>query len=217
MRLAWLVSIGLTGLALFWLGYAAELTWLRLAAKPVPVLALAAYCIVRRAPLAGPIALGLVFGAAGDVLLEAGSFLPGLVAFLLGHVAYIVGFTRAEPRLEAARALPFIVFVALVLVLLWPTLGAMRVPVTAYALAIGAMMWRAAARARDDDPRALLGLAGAIVFALSDALIALNRFRAPIEGVRVPILLTYWSAQTLVALSVPPRSSEPGRGSEQAA
>jgi alkenylglycerophosphocholine hydrolase len=103
-----------------------------------------------------------------------------------------------------------------VLVLLWPTLGAMRLPVTVYALAIGAMMWRAAARARDDDPRALLGLAGAIVFALSDSLIALNKFRAPIEGVRVPILLTYWSAQTLVALSVPPRETEPG-GSDRAA
>lgn len=208
MRLAWLVSIGLTGLALFWLGYAAELAWLRLVAKPLPALALAAYAVGRRAPLAGPIALGLVFGAAGDVLLEAGFFLPGLVAFLLGHVAYIAGFTRAEPALEAARAAPFAIFVGLVLALLWPSLGAMRLPVTVYALAIGAMMWRAAARARGDDPRALLGLVGAIVFALSDALIALNRFRAPIEGVRVPILLTYWSAQLLVAISVPAREAD---------
>jgi uncharacterized membrane protein YhhN len=201
------VSVGLSGLALFWLGYAAGLPWLRLAAKPVPVLALAVFALGRGGPAAGPIALGLAVGAAGDVLLEAGHFLPGLVAFLIGHVAYIAGFVRLERALAAPLALPATGFVGLMIALLWPSLGAMRLPVVAYALVIGAMMWRAAARARSDDPRALVGLVGAIVFALSDALIALNKFRAPIEGVRVPILLTYWTAQTLVAASLPPRDA----------
>ncbi|MFZ0491805.1 MAG: lysoplasmalogenase family protein, partial [Acidimicrobiia bacterium] len=39
--------------------------------------------------------LGLLLGAAGDVLLlgaSRGAFLAGLVSFLMGHVAYVVAF-----------------------------------------------------------------------------------------------------------------------------
>ncbi len=45
-------------------------------------------------------------------------------------------------------------------------------------------------------------LAGAVLFALSDTLLALNRFDAPIEGARYAIILLYWLGQWGITLSV---------------
>ncbi len=205
MRLSTLIMLGGVSLGLYWVGYAADLLEFRTAVKAIPALALAAWVWHRSKPMATPIAIGLVFGSIGDVVLELGIFIPGLVAFLLGHLAYIVAFTKADNRLELPLLAPFILFVGALIGLLWGGLGPLKIPVVAYATVIGAMMWRAAVRARNEDLYALLGLAGAIIFAVSDALIAVNKFFIPVEGVRVPILLTYWVAQTLIAASVPPR------------
>ncbi len=46
------------------------------------------------------------------------------------------------------------------------------------------------------------GLAGALLFVASDTLLAVNRFVAPFDFAVPAILLTYWSAQALVAGSV---------------
>ena len=89
--------------------------------------------------------------------------------------------------------------------IIWPDLGAMAAPVALYTLAICTMLWRAAARVGSRGvamPLEWLGLAGAIAFALSDSLIALSRFHAPIEGVRAPILALYWAGQYGIARSV---------------
>ena len=91
------------------------------------------------------ILLGLLLSVAGDAFLLSEArraFLAGLLAFLLAHLAYAVAFApRARP------ALPVLAVIALataaVLAWLWPRLGAMRVPVAGYALAIGLMLWLA--------------------------------------------------------------------------
>jgi len=77
--------------------------------------------------------------------------------------------------------------------------------VAIYVGVIGTMIWRAAARAghAGRPTRAeWIGLAGAIAFALSDTLIAFDRFRASIPGVRWPIMLLYWAGQSGIAASV---------------
>ena len=66
------------------------------------------------------------------------------------------------------------------------------------------MVWRAAARVGHSGaprPGEWAGLGGAILFALSDTLIALDRFHAPLAGVRVPIILLYWAGQLGIARS----------------
>ena len=45
-------------------------------------------------------------------------------------------------------------------------------------------------------------LLGAILFTLSDAALALNRFRAPFASAQATILSSYYLAQWLIALSV---------------
>ncbi len=210
MRPLTLLTWGLATLALFWLGFAADVLWLRLATKAFPALALAAFAYRRAEPMGRLIAGGLALGSVGDVVLEAGYFLPGLVAFLFGHLAYVVAFVRDERALRPRDALAPALFVGVIVSLLWDRLGPMRVPVVIYSTTIGAMIWRAAARAEARDDRyGAIALAGAITFALSDGIIAINKFYAPVTGGRVAILLTYWLAQTLIAFGVPPHDAKP--------
>jgi alkenylglycerophosphocholine hydrolase len=198
---AWLAVGALAG---YLAGLALHLPLLCLVCKPVPVLVLAAK-VFRAGPLPAARAVGggLLLSALGDVLLEGrGLFVAGLSAFLLAHLAYTAAFLADERRLRWARALPFVVWLGAAGALVWPGLGALTLPVGVYMIAIGAMMWRAAARVDPGRAGALLGCGGAVLFGLSDTLIALDRFRAPIEGVRYPIILLYWAGQAGIAWSV---------------
>ena len=49
----------------------------------------------------------------------------------------------------------------------------------------------------------MVGLIGAFLFALSDSLIALDRFYVPMEGARYVIILTYWIVLVLFATTIP--------------
>jgi len=178
--------------------------WLWLVGKPLPVLALALW--VLRAPRSAyrnRLAAGLALSLVGDVLIE-GSFVAGLAAFLLAHVAYTAAFVADTKRLHLLRALPVAVYGAGMMALLWPGLGDLRLPVVAYAMAICTMVWRSAARVGNTGaprPGEWAALAGAILFALSDTLIALDRFHSPVPHARIPISLLYWAGQAGIASS----------------
>jgi uncharacterized membrane protein YhhN len=80
----------------------------------------------------------------------------------------------------------------------------MRPAVVAYVLAICTMLWRAAARVGREGPARpgeWAALGGAVLFALSDSLIAFDRFHAPIPSVEVRIMLLYWAGQLGIAAS----------------
>ena len=185
------------------IGYLAGLwrDWpaLRLVAKPVPVLCLLVFVLgTRRDRYARPIAAGLAFSLAGDVLLEFPAlFVAGLGAFLCAHLLYAAAFLAVTRRPALPMAVPFLVWLGLVYAKIRPGLDGMTAPVTVYVAAIGAMMWRAAAMGRAGAPAAV----GAVLFGLSDTLIGLDRFHAPIAGVRYPIILLYWAGQCGIALS----------------
>lgn len=204
---------GLAGAA-YLAGLWLDLAWLRIPAKPIPVLCLVLWV------LGGPgglyalrIAVGLLLSLVGDLLIEA-SFLAGLVSFLLAHVVYIAGFSADARAPRLLRALPFAAFGLGMYAFLSPRLGDMSLPVAVYVAAICAMMWRAAARvghAGPARPEEWSALTGAMLFALSDTLIALDRFRAPIAGVRFPIILLYWAGQVGIALSARARRIDTAR------
>jgi len=202
-RAALLVTGGLAALAYF-IGIAVQEPLLRLAVKPVPVLCLAALVLGwRRDGYGRLLAAGLLLSSLGDVLLELpGRFVPGLAAFLCAHVAYAAAFWSDVRALRLPRALPFAFYGVGVYLWLRPGLGPMALPVGLYALAISVMMWRAAARVGVPSATgAPLALIGAIVFAVSDTLIAFDRFHAPIPGVRYAIMFLYWAGQLGIALS----------------
>ena len=152
------------------------------------------------------IIIGLLFSIAGDIflMLPSDMFIQGLVAFLIAHLVYIaalidgVGWETSKLRL-----INFVLLGVVLGAILWPDLGDMRIPVFLYILAILAMGWRAWERwavLGGIGPR--LAVAGAVLFIISDFILALNRFKEPFFAARAMNLSTYFAAQWLIALSV---------------
>lgn len=148
---------------------------------------------------------GLVFSLAGDVLLMLPSdrFAAGLASFLVAHLLYIAAFASGVDAPSWLSLRPFLWLAVLLYLLLLPRLGALKLPVAAYMAAIVAMAWLATARwLESDEPRAALACAGALLFVVSDASLAWNRFRRPIPHAQTLVLGTYFPAQWLIALSL---------------
>jgi uncharacterized membrane protein YhhN len=156
------------------------------------------------------IRIGLLLSLGGDVfLMWPQGFLPGLVSFLLAHLAYIVAFTR---RLRfGARWQPFAVYAGLAAALLWSLWpgvpAALQLPVLAYVVCLASMAAQAAAQwlaARHSAGEGLARAAaiGGAFFLTSDALLAFNKFSAPLPLASLWILATYWTAQGLIAGSL---------------
>jgi uncharacterized membrane protein YhhN len=160
--------------------------------------------------------IGLWASLAGDVALlwPKEGFLPGLVSFLLAHLAYLLAFTRTQRF--AAQGPPFLAYALVaggILALLWPGVPApLRLPVLLYVLALAAMAAQAAVLWRAGAPRGgVLALGGAL-FVLSDALLATNRFAAPLPMASLWILASYWAAQWCIASWLSPAPTVAGRG-----
>jgi uncharacterized membrane protein YhhN len=212
-QLPFFVSSALVAVALFIYGVLLDDFVLRISVKAFPVVAMMVFVASRKTRYAKGILVGLAFCLVGDLLLEFRQrfFLPGMIAFLLGHVAYAVAFVRRTRIAALHLALPFAVWIGWALTTIWSGLGAMQIPVAAYTLAILAMMWRAAAVVHSIEKRSIWDwslLIGAATFAFSDTLIALDRFGEPIDGVRIPIIVTYWVAQLLITASAMGASDE---------
>lgn len=186
--------------------------------KPLTTLLILAYAWPRGADAPQQrrfIRIGLVLSLIGDVFLlwpKAG-FLPGLVAFLLAHLAYIAAFT--VPVRLAARPFVFVGYAALALLILaqlWPGIpAALRAPVVAYVVCLATMAaqalvwWRSSvARAAADAPLARWAALGGVLFMVSDSLLAVNKFVAPLPLSSLWILSTYWLAQGCIASALVP-------------
>ena len=162
--------------------------------------------------------IGLLLSWVGDVALlwPQQGFLAGLVAFLLAHCAYLYAFTRSA-RLGAwpAAFVAYALLAAGVLSQLWPGVPTpLRVPVLVYVTCLAAMAAQAASAwwtVAEAGPRALAARAalGGLLFLASDAVLAFNRFHSPVPASALWILATYWTAQWLIASSLPPRQSPP--------
>ena len=154
------------------------------------------------------LAAGLVFAWAGDLLLMGdtdAAFALGLAAFLVMQVCYLVAFLRVPgPGLVRAwpvAVVPYAVAWLVLVVLVWPGAGAMRVPVLVY----GAVLVTMALGALDLVLRMPQDLAwrvaaGALLFVLSDALIAVTAFGPLTESVQASaaVMATYTTAQGLI-------------------
>lgn len=152
------------------------------------------------------IILGLLFSLGGDVflMLPNDRFIFGLVSFLIGHILYIFAFTRqAGLQLTPWVLIAYLLYGALMLALLWPHLGSMKGPVMLYMLVILIMGWQAVERwLLLGGLGGLLAALGAVLFVISDSVLALDRFRGRFKSARAIVLSTYFAAQWLIALSV---------------
>ncbi len=152
------------------------------------------------------IELGLLFSLGGDIflMLPKDRFLAGLVSFLFAHVCYIVAFSQGIQVISTPWViLPFVLAVMIFVGILWPHLAKMKLPVIIYALTIGAMGWLATERwLQIGEMQIFFAFAGALLFVISDAVLAYNRFVKSFAAAQAIILITYYIAQYLIASSV---------------
>lgn len=193
-----LMIFALTAAALHIYALASDNILLALLAKPVPVLALIAW--LRSAPAApyrNWITVGLAFSVLGDVLLAipADVFVFGLAAFLCAHLAYLRAYCgkTLRPALPALLT-SAVIGISLFGILSSHGLGPLLLPVSVYALAISAMLWRALACGG-------VAALGAGLFVFSDSLIGIDRFVTPFAAAPYLIILAYWLGQWAIASS----------------
>jgi uncharacterized membrane protein YhhN len=148
---------------------------------------------------------GLACSLAGDVfmMLRRKRFVEGLVCFLVAHLFYGAAFlTRFSGHIDLGLLLPFLIYLAFVLGVLWTRLGRMKAPVVLYMFVIMAMAVLASQRYNHlPEAGALYALLGSILFVVSDSFLAANRFVGEFRYAQVFILGTYFAAQWLLALS----------------
>src|SRR3989449_1421955 len=180
-----LVAFGVFAV-LDWLAVSRSVRSLEYVAKPATLLALLAYAVCGH-PSPWLLA-ALAFSLAGDVflMLPADLFLAGLAAFLGAHLAYIGAF--------AGPVLPRLVWLAAGIGLLAPVAArilravpdrALRAPVAVYSLAVSLVGASAVASASS------VAIAGALLFLVSDMLIAWNRFVHPRPWAPLAIIVTF--------------------------
>jgi uncharacterized membrane protein YhhN len=152
------------------------------------------------------ITVGLAFSLAGDVLLLTPDrfFTLGLSAFLLTHIAYLFAFTR-DTRFPARLGvwILYLLFAACCNFLLFSRLPAgLLLPVAVYSVFLVSMAAQAMGRSsllRTVSAR--FAAIGALLFVLSDGLLACDRFYQPLPLAPLLVLLPYYAAQWLIASS----------------
>lgn len=155
------------------------------------------------APYRALVLAGLACSLVGDtfLMLPEKRFVAGLASFLVAHLCYIAAFATAAP--DPAPALLLLTAGAIGVAVawpLWPHLGRVRVPVALYIVVLMVMLWQAAGwAATSGAPRARLAAAGALLFTVSDGVLAHNRFRRPFRAAQAVILTTYFLAQWMFA------------------
>lgn len=183
----------------------------RLFTKPLLVPALLCAYLLSAVPPHALVVLALLCGFVGDVALElpgadalgakpSPAMLAGLGAFFMGHVFYIVLFLGQLERVSPLRAaLPAAMAVGvffLVFRSLYPKMGAMLLPGTAYLLVLLVM---ACAAALSGAPGRVLG--GAL-FVVSDVILARSILLGRKKYSSFVVMLTYLAAQLLLVESL---------------
>ncbi len=155
------------------------------------------------------ILLGLFFSLGGDVALmfiSSKAFLAGVACFLLAQVVYGVTFATRGALAGSwlGTAIVMLLLFAALMAYLYPHLGKMRLPVLVYAAVISFMVLAAVGTRR--SPRfgatqSWLVAVGAILFYISDVILAVNKFAHPFKYARLANLSAYYAGQLLIALS----------------
>ncbi len=152
---------------------------------------------------------GLFFSWAGDVFLELSGkngnmFIPGLFCFLLAHVMYLTVFFFTPgknyiPDKHMYLLIPVLIYGIALVTFLYADLKEMGLPVILYAFVILTMLTGAINRkAKVNKKSYYLVLAGAVLFVISDSVIAINKFSCQFEASGIIIMSTYVVAQYFI-------------------
>lgn len=128
------------------------------------------------------------------------NFMFGLGAFLITHLFYIFIFIRKRLKMNKIYRFLFLGFaVVMYLILKNKVNESLLIPISFYMITISTMAISAAERNANPESYRMV-LMGAILFVISDSLIAINQFVNPIPFSTLLIMGTYVSAQYLIAV-----------------
>ncbi len=185
--------------------------------KPLIMLSLIGYYFGSTSKRPLNFIMALFFCWAGDVLLLfqiEGEifFILGLIAFLVGHVLYTLAYQQLrwsdkKNALIATQKIRFSFPIVLagtgLIVILFPLLGDLKIPVLVYAIVLMVMVMTALFRYGRTTVRSFwMVFGGAAIFMSSDSLLAINKFYSPIYLSGFFIMLTYTLAQYLIVEGV---------------
>jgi uncharacterized membrane protein YhhN len=190
--------------------------WMEIACKPLAMPLLLVWAM-QHGKLDLKIALALLFSFGGDTALLFQEevpvlFLVGLGSFLVAHLFYVFAFYGMSPSKVALwpkggdgmRAALLIAYGVFLYAQLFPHLDAvLKIAVLVYACAITCMSvfglrLRNSLKTRSFSPL----MTGALLFVVSDSLLAINKFVSPLPYAGFLIMSTYLAAQFLIVLGV---------------
>lgn len=163
----------------------------------------------------GRFILALIFCWLGDVFLMLDDmneifFMAGLGSFLLAHVILIFAykiFMSPDDNFQGTQRIrlsfPIILVGSGLVVILYPRLGDLKFPVIVYAAALTLMVIQTIFRlGRTNSKSFWLVFFGAAFFMLSDSLLAINKFYAPLSFAGLLIMTTYIAAIYLIVQGI---------------
>lgn len=185
--------------------------FLHLICKPLIMISLGVYywMNVYAKDRSNAVMLAICFSFLGDTLLLFGEvevyFIFGLVSFLLAHLFYMLAYRghRYEDSTDALQgvqrvrlAFPIVLTGTGLLVVLYPELGSLRVPVIIYTAVILLMVLTALFRWGRTSPTSFwLVFGGALLFMISDSVLAINKFYSEIKHAGLWVMVPYILAQ----------------------
>jgi uncharacterized membrane protein YhhN len=139
---------------------------------------------------------GFLFSAGGDIFLDLSRtqyFVYGLSSFAIAHIMYAIAFSIdiKRDRLRSIFAILIVLYTVIIAVVLLPYLGVLVIPVLVYIGLISVMGVTSALTNR----QLTTVFVGALLFILSDSIIALTKFIYPSSWIAIMIIPTYYLAQ----------------------
>jgi uncharacterized membrane protein YhhN len=187
--------------------------WLHHLCKPLLMVTLCGHYLMKARWKSMLVVVALAFSFVGDSILMYQAknplyFILGLAAFLLAHICYIFAYRqhRATNRgdnlqnIQKARmAFPVVLAGTGLVVVLQPALGNLMWPVTVYAGVLVIMVLTAIFRFQLTSEKSFwLVLIGALLFMLSDSLLAVDKFLHQLDNAPIWIMTTYIAGQWLI-------------------
>ena len=182
--------------------------------KPLIIPALIGYYFQETSSRNFTFVRALMFCWVGDfVLLFDGNiyFMAGLCAFLIGHLFFIFSFRQLVwekestllPTQRVRYTFPILLAGTGLMVILYPVLGDLRMPVMIYSIVLMLMVSYALFRLTRTSKRSFtLVFIGAVTFMLSDSLLAIDKFYTSFFMASFLVMITYVTAQFMIVRGV---------------
>ena len=154
--------------------------------------------------------LALILSWSGDILLmftefDSQFFIFGLIAFLLAHVMYTFAFFKFRNRAKSPLMIivALLIYASVLFMVLKDGLGEMLIPVLAYMMVILTMATSAYLRTDNVGKQSFqFVFIGALLFLISDSILALHKFHKPIILANISIMITYALAQFFIVIGI---------------